>query len=173
MCQAAAVTDSDWEARLAGTWASADDHSDEDLRAAIDALAAELPAGDPRAAYERGGSWDSTGHSDRAIPLYRDALAAGLPDPYRRQCVIQLASSLRNTGDLADSIALLSAELADHTDELDDAVRAFLALALADAGREREGLSLALAALAPHLPRYTRSVTNYARLLVEPDSDEP
>ncbi|WP_344984532.1 tetratricopeptide repeat protein [Streptomyces violaceus] len=30
------------------------------------------------------------------------------------------------------------------------------------------GLSLALGALAPHLPRYQRSIANYARLLVEP-----
>jgi hypothetical protein len=161
------VTDPDWERRLADTWA-ADDLPEDDLRAAIAALTAELPAGDPRAAYERGGAWDSTGHPDRAIPLYREALAAGLPDPYRRQCVVQLASSLRNLGEVGDSIALLSAEVADHSDQLDDAVRAFLALALADAGREREGLSLVLTALAPHLPRYTRSVTNYAKLLLAP-----
>jgi len=38
---------------------------------------------------------------------------------------------------------------------------AFLALALADTGREREALS-------PHLPRYQRSLGNYARDLREP-----
>jgi tetratricopeptide repeat protein len=52
---------------------------------------------------------------------------------------------------------------------LDDAVRATLALCLADLGREREGLALVLGALAPHLPRYQRSMANYARLLVEPE----
>jgi len=55
---------------------------------------------------------------------------------------------------------------------LDDAVRAFLALALTDVGREREAVSLALGALAPHLPRYQRSLGNYARALVEPEPDE-
>jgi hypothetical protein len=30
------------------------------------------------------------------VPLYREALAAGLGEDLRRQCVIQLASSLRN-----------------------------------------------------------------------------
>ena len=45
---------------------------------------------------------------------------------------------------------------------------AFLALTLADLGREREAASAALAALAPHLSRYQVSVTNYARQLVEP-----
>ena len=60
------------------------------------------------------------------------------------------------------------AERAAGSDDLDDAVAAFLALALVDTGREREAASLALAALAPHLPRYQRSLGNYARLLVEP-----
>ncbi len=54
------------------------------------------------------------------------------------------------------------------SDELDDAVRATLALCLANLGREREGLSLVLGALAPHLPRYRRSMAEYTRLLVEP-----
>jgi hypothetical protein len=44
-------------------------------------------------------------------------------------------------------------------------VRAFLALALVDAGREREAVAHALTALAPHLPRYQRSLANYAREL--------
>ena len=47
---------------------------------------------------------------------------------------------------------------------------AFLALALVDTGREREAVSVALAALAPHLPKYQRSVAAYARLLVEPET---
>ncbi|MDQ6922056.1 MAG: tetratricopeptide repeat protein, partial [Candidatus Dormibacteraeota bacterium] len=41
------------------------------------------------------------------------------------------------------------------------------ALALTDVGREREAVSVALTALAPHLPRYQRSMANYARLLME------
>jgi hypothetical protein len=51
---------------------------------------------------------------------------------------------------------------------LDDAVRAGLALCLSSLGRDREGRSLVLGAFAPHLPRYQRSMANYARLLVEP-----
>ena len=52
--------------------------------------------------------------------------------------------------------------------ELNDELVAFLALTLADLGREREAVSAALAALAPHLSRYQVSVANYARQLVEP-----
>ncbi|GAB2840514.1 hypothetical protein GCM10027074_03600 [Streptomyces deserti] len=37
-------------------------------------------------------------------------------------------------------------------------------------GRDREGLSLVLGALARHPPRYQRSMANYARLLVEPEA---
>jgi hypothetical protein len=59
------------------------------------------------------------------------------------------------------------------SDQLDDAVKAFLALALTDLGREREAVSIAVAALAPHLPRYQRSMANYARLLLEPEVEEP
>jgi hypothetical protein len=40
-------------------------------------------------------------------------------------------------------------------------------------GRNREALSIALAALAPHLPRYQRSLFNYARLLVDPEVAGP
>ena len=42
------------------------------------------------------------------------------------------------------------------------------ALCLASLGREREGLSLTMVALAKHLPRYNRSMANYGRALPEP-----
>jgi hypothetical protein len=73
-----------------------------------------------------------------------------------------MASSLRNLGQSAESVELLRAERDAGSDELDDALSAFLALALADVGREREALSIALRALAAHLPRYQRSVGTYA-----------
>ncbi|WP_245593168.1 tetratricopeptide repeat protein [Deinococcus frigens] len=133
----------------------------------MDALASERPEQDAAALFERACAQDSTGHSDLAVPLYRQALASGRLGIRRRRATIQLASSLRNMGQSAESAALLTAEQDADTDELDDALKAFLALALADVRREREALALALAALAPHLPRYQRSVGNYARLLVE------
>jgi tetratricopeptide (TPR) repeat protein len=157
----------DWQRRVDETWAAADDYTDDELVARIDELAAELPDGSPVAAFERAGSFDSTGRPELAVPLYREALDLGLDGIRRRRAVIQLASSLRNLGETEESIALLTAERARGSDELDDAVSAFLALALADTGREREALSLALSALAPHLPRYQRSLANYARSLTE------
>jgi hypothetical protein len=151
----------DSEQRLADLWASIDELDEREFLARMDQLAGELPPAE--AAYERGGAFDSTGHPDRAVPLYRDALELGLEGSRRRRAVIQLASSLRNLGDVEESVALLTAERSAGSDELDDAVSAFLALALVSAGREREAVSLVLAALAPHLPRYQRSVTNYAQ----------
>lgn len=74
---------------------------------------------------------------------------------------------MRNLGQAEESVLLLSAERERGSDHLDDAVSGFLALAMIDVGREREAASLALAALAPHLPRYQRSLGNYARLIVE------
>ena len=155
----------EWEQRLAGLWASADDLDEEVFRARMDELTAELPTDSATAAFERASAFDSTGSSDLAVPLYRQALELGLEGERRRQAVIQLASSLRNLGRSDESVALLTAELSAGSDDLDDAVRAFLALALVDTGREREAVSLALEALSRHLPRYQRSLANYAREL--------
>jgi hypothetical protein len=170
----------DWERRLAQAWAEFEGYEargaagEAEFRKRIDELAGELPPGSPVAAYERAGAWDSTDRSDLAVPLYREALSAGLAGMRRRGAVIQLASSLRNIGQVAESIELLTAEQQNRDPDaavLADALSAFLALCLADVGHEREALFLALSALAPHLPRYQRSVANYARLLVEPALD--
>nr|WP_256434476.1 tetratricopeptide repeat protein [Myxococcus sp. CA056] len=115
--------------------------------------------------FERASAHDSLGQEALAAPLYRQALASGLSGGLRRQAVIQLASTLRNLGEVQESVALLTAERAVGSDELDDAVSAFLALSLVDAGREREAVGLALGALARHLPRYNRSLSNYAKAL--------
>ncbi len=154
-----------WQQRVDDLWASFDDHDEEQFLAKMEQLVAELPEDSPVAAFERAGAFDSTGHSDRAVPLYRRALELGLEGSLRRQAVIQMASSLRNLGEVSESVALLTAERERASDELDDAVSAFLALALVDSGREREAVGLALAALARHLPMYQRSVGNYAREL--------
>ncbi|TDE15976.1 tetratricopeptide repeat protein [Jiangella asiatica] len=162
------MTDDDWERRLAATWATLDEHEPAEFVALIEALAAELGPGSSVGAFERASSFDSTGQPDLAVPLYRAALAGELPGERRRRAVIQLASSLRNLGRPDESVALLTEELRAGSDHLDDAVAATLALALTDVGREREAVAIAVGALAPHLPRYQRSLANYARLLVEP-----
>jgi tetratricopeptide (TPR) repeat protein len=155
----------DYDRRSDELWASIDDYDEEAFRARIEELVAGLPADSAVAAFERACAFDSTGHPDRAVPLYRQALELGLEGERRRRAVIQLASSLRNLGEVPESLELLAAEVGQPSDRLDDAVSAFLALALVDSGREREAVAVALAALAPHLPRYQRSVRNYAEEL--------
>ena len=164
----------DWERRSAHAWAEIDDYyargeaGEADFRKRIDELASELPQDSPVAAFER--AWDSTGHSGKAVPLYQEALERGLAGIRRRRAVIQMSSSLRNIGRVAESVELLTAEKQNYDPDaavLADALSAFLALCLADVGREREAVSVALRALAPHLPRYQQSLANYARLLVE------
>jgi hypothetical protein len=88
----------EWENRLADAWARLDELDEADFLALIDKLASELPEGSAVAAFERACSFDSTGHSDRAVPLYREALDTGLTGERRRRAVIQMASSIRNLG---------------------------------------------------------------------------
>jgi thioredoxin-like negative regulator of GroEL len=158
----------DWEQRVAGLWTAFDDLGEDEFRASMDELVAELPAASPVGMFEQACALDATDQPEPAVALYRQALDAGLSEGRRRQAVIQLASSLRNLGQAPQSVAVLRAEQEAASDQLDDAVIAFLALALVDTGQEREAVSLLLGALIPHLPMYQRSLTNYAQLIVDP-----
>ena len=158
-----------WEERVAQLWRALDDYEPEEFVARLDRLVGELPPNSAIGLFERGAAQDSTGHPDLAVPLYRAALNAGLSGLRRRRATIQLASSLRNLGDAKQAASLLTAELrAAPSDELDGAVRAFLALALVDLGREREAVAISLEALSHYLPRYNRSLARYAGALVPP-----
>jgi Tetratrico peptide repeat len=162
----------DWEPRCAQLWAGFDASEPEAFVERMQHLVAELPAASAIGRFELACAQDSTGHPDLAVPLYRAALHAGLEGLRRRRAHIQLASSLRNLGQPAEAAALLTAEIGAASDELDGAVRAFLALALADLGREREALVHSLTALSACLPRYNRSLARYAAELVAAGDDE-
>ncbi|THG28160.1 tetratricopeptide repeat protein [Naasia lichenicola] len=160
-----------WQARVDALWETISDDTDPDeFIGRMDALAAERPGA--IALFEQGGSRDSMGRPAEAVVLYEQAIEQGLPSDLHRQATIQLASSIRNLGDPARSIQLLAAERWRISDELDDAVDVFLALAMADLGRERQALALVVTALAPHLARYSRSAKNYAQALITPESGE-
>lgn len=158
-----------WEEAIAALWSSFDQHDAEAFVQRVEALASDLPSDHPAALFERACAQDSTGRPELAIPLYRQALGQGLTGYKQRRATIQLASSLRNTGAPAEAVDLLSAALRGPRDELSAAVRGFLALALADLGREREALMHSLTALSEYLPRYNRSLANYAADLVAGD----
>jgi len=153
-----------FEDRLQAQWRALDETAAAEFVAQIDEIVRDAPPA--IAAFERASARDSTGQSASAAPLYREALRIGLSGERRRRAAIQLSSSLRVTGHAEEALALLTAERAQPSDHLDDAVSAVLALTLTSLGREREAVSVLLTALAPHLPRYQRSMSNYAKQLV-------
>nr|WP_276611101.1 tetratricopeptide repeat protein [Kineococcus siccus] len=145
-------------------------------------MVAELPPGDPVGRFELASAHDYAGDEARAVPLYRAALAAGLDGERRQQAVVQLASSLRLVGDPAGALQVLREnaprpegdaghEDAGHEDAGEgslEAHAAFEALALVDLGRDREAVTVLLAALAPHAAPYDRAVLRYAEELPDP-----
>ena len=158
----------DWQTRVDDVWAHASDYAELDLVAAIDALVAERPVDDPLAVFEAASARDSAGLEAEAEPLYRRALELELPADLAPRATIQLASTIRNLGKFDESVELLETQLAAHPgDEWTAATAAFLALALASRGQEREAASVALTALADSLPRYHRAVRGYAAELLE------
>lgn len=158
----------DWEARVVAVWRQADAITPEALVAQVDALAAELPANDARALFERACARDSAGLEAAAEPFYRAALASERLDPYRQaRASIQLGSTLRLLGRLDESEVLITAQLRRYADPaygtaLYDETRAILALTYLVQGRAVEAACLALTTLAPHLSRYNRSVAGNA-----------
>lgn len=165
------MTVDEWEQKVAGFWerfgnASGDDPVWVDE---LDALAALSPARDGRADFERAGVRDATGRTAEAVELYEAAIASGLDDSRLAQTYVQLASSKRVLGDLHGALEIT--ERADRL-ALGDASSVVRALTLHDLGRHDEALRVAIEALVPHLPRYQRSMANYARLLTGPEDPE-
>lgn len=159
-----AETENHWEERVTACWARSAQMPSAEMVEAIDALAAERPADDPAALFERASARDTAGLESDAEPLYRTALSSNRLDAQRRsRAVIQLASTLRLLGQLDESEQLLREELdrcvrSADSHALTDETRAFLAFTLLAKGKPVEAAALALTALAPHLSRYTRAV---------------
>lgn len=153
----------DWNDRIAAFWSSADEAEPDLVLLRMRALVEERPADDPRALSEWASVQDFLGREAAAIPLYRAALAGGLDAEHEAQAVVQLASSLRNTGRPRAAIEVLRS--APHSPATGAAAQAFLALALHDAGQPRRALQVALLALAPTLPLYGRAIRDGAAAL--------
>ncbi|NLJ53476.1 MAG: tetratricopeptide repeat protein [Intrasporangiaceae bacterium] len=155
------------EDEIAALWALEDDAA---RIAAGEALGERFPE-DARVLYERGGTFDAAGREEDAVPLYEAALAAGLKEPFRHRCRVQLASSLRNLGRLEDALAHLDAAVQSHPDSL--GIAAFHALARHDAGESTGALRDLLLTIArtsadPDVERYRRAIRAYAETLEAP-----
>jgi len=157
-----------WEKELITIWNQLGKIPNDDFIKKIKLHMDKISDGYPAIAdFERACSYDSTGFEKLAEPLYRSALNLGLTGLRRRRARIQLASTLRNNGKFHESIEILREEKENYSDELDDAVNAFLALSLSSVNNDKEALSLVLESLSVHLPRYNKSVYNYSKELIK------
>ncbi|NNM44886.1 tetratricopeptide repeat protein [Knoellia koreensis] len=154
------------EQQIAEVWALDDDA---ERIAVTQRWLAERPR-DPRLAFEHASALDAAGQESEAIEAYRAALAAGLREPHRHRARIQLASSLRVTGQ-ADTAYDLLGELADERPG-NVAVQAFRALAAADTGRADGAIADLVDLLLQHAgdedtQAYSGALSRYAAQLRE------
>lgn len=131
----------------------------------MQALADRCPAEGGRAAFELAGMYDSMGFETEAGKEYERALELGLNHDRHAQLAVQYGSTLRNLGRLDEAIAVLQAAPMHAT--TGSAPRVGLSLALHRAGRQDEALRVAIEAQIDALPRYQRSMHNYAAALTE------
>lgn len=155
------MTNGAWQQRLDRFYEQ--DFNDDDPHGSLEkmrGLISERPEGDAEAMFELAGVHDALGLEGEAIPLYRQAIAAGLEGTSSLRAAIQLASTLRNVGESTEAVSILEAMPDAGIDE--GARQAFLALALHDEGRYGDALRTALLALIPTLDGYKRSLIDYA-----------
>lgn len=159
------VTVEQWEASVSDLWDHFDSLDREDGVAAMRKLTEACPTADGRAAFELAGMYDSMGFEREAGAEYEHALELGLDQSRHAQLAVQYGSTLRNLGRLDDAIAVLRA--APTHESTGSAPRIVLALALHSAGLKDEALQVAIEAQIETLPRYQRSMRNYAAALTE------
>ena len=156
-----------WESDITELWECFDSLEREEGIAQMRELAEACPATDGRAAFELAGMYDSMGYEAEAGQEYERALELGLDDARHARLAVQYGSTLRNLGRLDEAITVL--EAAPVHESTGTAPRVVLALALHSAGRKDEALRVAIEAQIDSLPRYQRSMREYARrLTVEP-----
>lgn len=159
-----------WEASVQDLWDKFDSLGPDEGVAAMRKLVHACPAADGRAAFELAGMFDSMGFEAEAGAEYERALELGLDNARHAQLAVQYGSTLRNLGRIDEAITVLSA--APTHESTGSAPRVVLALALHSAGRKDEALRVAIEAQIEALPRYQRSMRNYAAALTDPDRSE-
>ncbi|MCC2307057.1 tetratricopeptide repeat protein [Cellulomonas chengniuliangii] len=155
-----------WETTVTDLWARFDSFARDEGVAAMRDVAATCPASDGRAAFELASMYDSMGFEAEAGAEYERALELGLDEARHARLAVQYGSTLRNLGRLNEAIAILRA--APTHESTGSAPRVVLALALHSAGRKDEALRVAIEAQIEVLPRYQRSMRDYAVALTEP-----
>ena len=108
---------------------------------------------------------DTAGREEEALAHYRRAFELGVPDGELAGASLGFGSTLRNVGDVGESVRVLSEAVERFPEHR--ALRVFLAFSLWSAGRQADAMRALVGALyvgepAPELERYRRTITGYA-----------
>ncbi|SEK63676.1 tetratricopeptide repeat protein [Nonomuraea pusilla] len=137
----------------------------ERARSLLVRLAGEHP-GDAEVAYQTAWAHDVLGLEAEAVPFYERSLAGpGLSPEDRRGALLGLGSTYRVLGRYAEAVETLRRGVEEFPQ--DGALRAFLAMALHNAGGHGEAMRLLLGLLAATsddegVRRYRRAIEFYA-----------
>jgi cyanophycin synthetase len=131
----AARGEHEFEAEIAAVRELVDD--DERVRAAGSLVVAH--PSDPRLLHELASELHRVGQDTEAIVRYREALGAGLKEPYRHRAQLQLAASLRVVGRPNEALTLLDDVLLQHPGNT--AATMLLALVRTDLGEDRQAVA--------------------------------
>lgn len=120
---------------------------------------------EPRLAFALGGAFDSAGRAAEAMTPYLRARQLGLSGDDVPRWYVQVGSTLRNLGQTAAAVDLLTEGMAHFPD--DAAIRMFQALALFSDGRGGDALAAMLDLIIKHsgvidVRHYERSIRSYA-----------
>ncbi|SDJ41544.1 tetratricopeptide repeat protein [Streptomyces indicus] len=138
----------------------------EEARELLVALAARFPH-DVEVAYQTAWVHDTLGLEAEAVPYYVTAVSApGLPAEDRAGALLGLGSTYRALGRYSEAVETLERGCAEFPE--DRALRTFLALALHNAGRGKEGMELLLGLLVattedPQIAAYRPALEEYAK----------
>ena len=108
---------------------------------------------------------DSAGREEEALAHYRRAFELGVPDEELAGASLGFGSTLRNVGNLDESVRVLGEAVERFPEHR--ALRVFLAYSLWSAGRQADAMRSLVAALyvgapAGELVRYRRAIEGYA-----------
>lgn len=120
---------------------------------------------DAREELRRAYDHDSAGREHEAVEHYRRAFALGVPADEEQGALVGFGSTLRNVGEVAESVRVLEAAVARFPENA--ALRVFLAYARWSAGAPADAMRELVGALyagdpAAELVRYRRAIQEYA-----------
>jgi tetratricopeptide (TPR) repeat protein len=145
---------------IAAGYALAQQGSTDDVIAYFERLVAQFPD-EARAHYELACARDRADREVEAVAAYRAAMQLGLSGDELRSAYLGLGSTLRNVGEYAESLQLLTEACARYPGYAP--LRLFLALTQCSAGQERQAVIQLMDYICEHidLDGYDRALNYY------------